>query len=178
MIFDRRSALFGAAACGMAQLFSKPSWAAIPERRLAFRNLHNSEHIDICYFSGGRFRRDGIAELNHFMRDWRTGEAIRMDTSLLDTLVHLQAATGADKRAYFTLISGYRSPKTNGRLHRNSTGVASKSQHMLGKAVDIRLKNIRLANLHKAALSLRAGGVGYYPESNFVHVDTGRVRHW
>ncbi|WP_313229590.1 DUF882 domain-containing protein [Sphingobium yanoikuyae] len=178
MIFDRRSVLFGTAACGMAQLFPVAAWAAIPERRLAFRNLHNSEHIDICYFSGGRFRRDGIAELNHFMRDWRTGEAIRMDTSLLDALVHLQAATGADKRAYFTLISGYRSPRTNGRLHRSSSGVASKSQHMLGKAVDIRLKNVRLANLHKAALSLRAGGVGYYPQSNFVHVDTGRVRHW
>ena len=81
MIFDRRSVLFGTAACGMAQLFPAAAWAAIPERRLAFRNLHNSEHIDICYFSGGRFRRDGIAELNHFMRDWRTGEAIRMDTS-------------------------------------------------------------------------------------------------
>lgn len=178
MMFDRRSVLFGAAACGVSQLFSAAAWAAIPERRLLLRNAHNGERADICYYSGGRLRTSGIAELNHFMRDWRTNDVARIDTGLLDTLVQLHRATGADKRAYFTLISGYRSPKTNGKLHRTTAGVATKSQHMLGKAVDINLKTVRLANLHKAALSMKAGGVGYYPESNFVHVDTGRVRHW
>lgn len=108
----------------------------------------------------------------------RTGDVTRMDTGLFDTLVQLHAATGADKRAGFTLISGYRSPRTNGRLHEHSDGVASKSQHMRGKAVDISLKSVRLSNLQKAALSLRAGGVGYYPEDGFVHVDTGPVRRW
>ncbi|HUD91683.1 DUF882 domain-containing protein [Sphingobium sp.] len=178
MIFDRRSVLWGAAACGASQLFSSAAWAAVPERRLLFHNSHNGERVDVCYYSGGKFRKSGMAELNHFLRDWRTNDVARIDTDLFDTLVQLKRATGADKRAYFTLISGYRSPRTNGKLHRSTFGVASKSQHMLGKAVDINLRNVRLANLHKAALSLRAGGVGYYPESNFVHVDTGRVRHW
>jgi uncharacterized protein YcbK (DUF882 family) len=129
-------------------------------------------------FSGGKFRKSGVAELNHFLRDGRTNDVSRIDTHLFDTLVQLHGVAGADRRAPFTLISGYRSPKTNGRLHCNTFGVASKSQHMLGKAVDISLRNVRLANLQKAALSLRAGGVGYYPESNFVHIDTGRSRHW
>jgi len=178
MMLDRRSVLLGAAACGMTQLFTRAAWAALPERRLFFRNAHNNERIDVCYFAGGRPRADGIAEVNHFMRDWRTNDVARMDTDLLDALVRLHAATDADKRAYFTLISGYRSPKTNAILHRGTPGVASKSQHMLGKAVDIRLKNVPLDRVHKAAVALRAGGVGYYPDSGFVHVDTGRVRTW
>lgn len=178
MMMDRRSVLFGAATLGAMQLFPTAAWAALPERRLFLQNSHNGERADICYFSGGCLRTEGVAELNHFLRDWRTNEVTRMDTQLFDTLVQLHAATDADKRAPFTLISGYRSPKTNGRLHRASSGVASQSQHMRGKAVDITLKNVRLANLHKAALSLRAGGVGYYPRDNFVHVDTAAVRHW
>ncbi|KAA9018134.1 DUF882 domain-containing protein [Sphingobium limneticum] len=178
MMMDRRAVLLGAAACGASQLFPATTWAALPERRLLFRNAHNGEKVDVCYYSGGRLRASGIAELNHFLRDWRTGEVTRMDTDLFDTLVQLHAATGADKRAYFTLISGYRSPKTNARLHLGSHGVASKSQHMRGKAVDIQLRNVRLASLQKAALSLKAGGVGYYPDDGFVHVDTGPVRRW
>lgn len=178
MMMDRRGVLLGAAACGVAQLFPATAWAVLPERRLIFRNAHNGERADVCYYSGGRLRVSGIAELNYFLRDWRTGDVTRMDTGLFDTLVQLHAATGADKRAGFTLISGYRSPRTNGRLHEHSDGVASKSQHMRGKAVDISLKSVRLSNLQKAALSLRAGGVGYYPEDGFVHVDTGPVRRW
>ncbi|MET0248667.1 MAG: DUF882 domain-containing protein [Sphingobium sp.] len=178
MTMDRRAVLLGAVACGAAQLSPASAWAAMPERRLLLRNAHNGERVDVCYFSGGRLRSAGLAELNHFLRDWRTGEVARMDPALFDTLTQIHVATGADRRANFTLISGYRSPKTNGRLHRNSDGVASKSQHMRGKAVDIALKNVRLANVHKAALSLRAGGVGYYPQDGFVHVDTGPVRRW
>lgn len=178
MMMDRRAVLLGAAALGAAQLFPAALRAELPERRLLLRNSHNSEQVDVCYFSGGLLRPDGVAELNHFLRDWRTGEATYMDTALFDTLVQLHAATEADKRAEFTLISGYRSPKTNARLHERSSSVASQSQHMRGKAVDINLKNVRLADLHKAALSLRAGGVGYYPNDNFVHVDTATVRHW
>ncbi len=178
MMMDRRAVLRGAAALTVSQLFPAALWAGIPERRLLLRNSHNGERADVCYFSGGRLRSDGVAELNHFLRDWRTGDVTRMDTVLFDTLVQLHAATDADRRAPFTLISGYRSPKTNARLHSGSASVASKSQHMRGKAVDINLKDVRLANLHKAAMSLRAGGVGYYPGDNFVHVDTAAVRHW
>jgi uncharacterized protein YcbK (DUF882 family) len=163
---------------GASQLFPAKLWAAISERRLILRNSHNGEQVDVCYFSGGKLRADDVAELNHFLRDWRTGEVTRMDTQLFDALVQLHAATDADARAPFTLISGYRSPKTNGRLHAASASVASQSQHMRGKAVDINLKGVRLANLHNAAMSLRAGGVGYYPNDNFVHVDTATVRYW
>ena len=170
--------LLGAAACGAAQLFPAAAWAALPERRLLLRNAHNGERADVCYYSGGRLRASGLAELNHFLRDWRTGEVARMDPALFDTLAQIHAATEADKRAHFTLISGYRSPKTNGRLRRHSSGVATKSQHMRGKAVDIALQNVRLSGVHKAALSLQAGGVGYYPSDGFVHVDTGPVRRW
>jgi len=85
----------------------------------------------------GKLRAEAVAELNHFLRDWRTGDATRMDTALFDTLVQLHAATDADKRAPFTLICGYRSPRTNARLHQSSSSVASHSQHMEGKAVDI-----------------------------------------
>ncbi|MCE7797254.1 DUF882 domain-containing protein [Sphingobium sufflavum] len=178
MMMDRRAVLLGAAALGASQLFPATLWAAIPERRLFLRNSHNGERADVCYYSGGGLRADGVAELNHFLRDWRTGDVTRMDTQLFDTLVQLHAATDADRRAPFTLICGYRSPKTNARMHARSSGVASQSQHMRGKAVDINLKGVRLANLNKAALSLRAGGVGYYPGDNFVHVDTAAVRHW
>lgn len=178
MIMDRRAVLLGAAACGAAQLFPAAAWAALPERRLLLRNANTGERADVCYFSGGQLRKSGLAELNHFLRDWRTGDVARIDPDLFDALVQIHKVTGADKRAAFTLISGYRSPKTNGRLHQRSNAVASKSQHMRGKAVDIALTNVRLSNVRKAALSLRAGGVGYYPQDGFVHVDTGPVRHW
>ncbi len=178
MMMDRRAVLMGAAVLGASQLFPAALWAATPERRLILRNSHNGEQADVCYYSDGMLRADGIAELNHFLRDWRTGDVTFMDPQLFDTLVQLRAATDADTRTPFTLISGYRSPKTNRRLHAASASVASQSQHMRGKAVDINLKGVRLADLQRAALSLRAGGVGYYPNDNFVHVDTAAVRHW
>lgn len=178
MNMDRRAVLRGAAALGASQLFPAMLWASTPERRLILRNSHNGERADVCYHSGGKLRADGVAELNHFLRDWRTGDVTRMDTQLFDTLAQLHAVTDADRRAPFTLICGYRSPVTNRRMHAHSSGVASQSQHVHGKAVDINLKGVRLADLHKAALSLQAGGVGFYPSDNFIHVDTAGVRHW
>ncbi|HEX7819006.1 MAG TPA: DUF882 domain-containing protein [Sphingobium sp.] len=178
MMMDRRAVLRGAAVLGASQLLPVRLWAAMPERRLVLHNSHNGERADVCYFSQGELRAEGVAELNHILRDWRTGDVMRMDTGLFDTLVQLHAATDAGKQAPFTLISGYRSPRTNGRLHEASSEVASHSQHMRGRAADIRLQGVRLANLREAALSLRAGGVGYYPNDNFVHVDTAEIRHW
>src|ERR1700750_1244541 len=130
MMMDRRAMLRGVAVLGASQLFPASLWAAMPERRLILQNSHNGERVDVCYHSRGKWRAEGVAELNHFLRDWRTGDATRMDTTLFDTLVQLHAATDADKRAPFTLICGYRSPRTNARLHQRSSSVASHSQHM------------------------------------------------
>ncbi|MGP7796728.1 DUF882 domain-containing protein [Sphingomonas sp. CLY1604] len=167
----------GTAALVMAALSERAS-ARTPERRLSLVNPHNGERYDACFFAGGRYRADGLAELNHAMRDWRTGATRTMDPHLLDLLVQVRDRLDVAPRTPLKLVSGYRSPKTNGALHARSHGVASKSQHMLGKATDIAIQGVPLNRLRDAALSLRGGGVGYYPHDGFVHVDTGAVRHW
>jgi uncharacterized protein YcbK (DUF882 family) len=110
------------------------------------------------------------------MRDWRTGEERFIDPTLFDALHAIRDRLESPRP--FQVISGYRSPKTNATLNRRSSGVAENSQHVLGKAIDVRIEGVELSNLRSAALDLAAGGVGYYPRSNFVHVDTGRVRQW
>ncbi len=110
------------------------------------------------------------------MRDWRNGEEHMMDARLFDVLHALQGKL--EVKTPFQLISGYRSPATNARLHAESGQVASHSQHMQGKASDIRVEGVELHHLRDAAMSLKAGGVGFYPVSNFVHVDVATVRHW
>ena len=110
------------------------------------------------------------------LRDHRSDELTAMDPSLLDLLYNLQQKTQG--HGPFHVISGYRSPSTNNKLRKNSKGVAKKSLHMQGRAIDIRLPGSELKTLQHAALSLQAGGVGYYPKSNFIHLDTGRVRFW
>jgi uncharacterized protein YcbK (DUF882 family) len=110
------------------------------------------------------------------LRDWRNGEEHVMDPRLFDALHAINDRLGANQP--FQIISGYRSPKTNAAMHARSAGVASNSQHTYGKAVDVRIQGVDLRNLHKAALDVSAGGVGFYPTSNFVHVDVARVRRW
>lgn len=122
--------------------------------------------------------REGLDELNHALRDWRNGAAHPIDRGLLLLLGSIRDSLDVSPRRPLDLISGYRSPATNAHLHDTTLGVASKSQHLLGRAVDIALPGVRLDRLHRAALAARGGGVGYYPESGFVHVDTGRLRHW
>lgn len=155
--------------------------AAPVEWRLALRNVHNGERVDALFARNGQFLAQGLAELAHGMRDWRTGEIFAIDRQLLMLLVTLRDRLEQPGGKAFELISGYRSPATNGALRAAGgahTGVATKSQHMLGKASDISLSGVPLDRLHGAALSLGRGGVGYYPRDGFVHVDTGRVRHW
>ncbi|OHT19820.1 YcbK family protein [Edaphosphingomonas haloaromaticamans] len=176
---DRRGLLAGALAFGAGALLTpKAAFAMVGEKRLAFRNVHNNERIDARYWGASGFDADGLAEINHGMRDWRTGDVTTMDRDLIDLLVALRDKLGASPRSSFDLISGYRSPQTNASLHARSNGVATKSQHMLGKASDIALPGVRLETLRTAALSIGRGGVGYYPRDGFVHVDTGRVRTW
>lgn len=146
------------------------------ERRLAFYNTHTGESLNTVYWAAGDFVPEGLQGIDHILRDFRANEVAAMDRGLLDLLYVLQGQLGARKP--FQIISGYRSPNTNAVLRSQSGGVARHSLHMDAKAIDIRLPGVELARLRDAALSLQAGGVGYYQGSNFVHVDVGRVRHW
>lgn len=167
--------------CALATvaLIAQPAWAKshpVQEKQLAFFNTHTGEKINAVYWAEGRYVTDGLAEISRILRDHRTGDVRPMDPRLLDLLYDLHDLT--DARRPFHVISGYRSPATNRMLHTASNGVAERSLHLVGQAIDIRLPGCRLANLRRAAVYLGRGGVGYYPESDFVHVDTGRVRYW
>lgn len=146
------------------------------ERQLGFRNLHTEETLDLTYWAEGDFLPESLAEINHILRDHRTNEVAAIDTQLLDLLYRVRAALGTTRP--FEIISGYRSPTSNQKLAENTSGVAKHSLHLEGKAIDVRIPGISLADLRRAGLDLRGGGVGYYPDSNFVHLDVGRVRTW
>lgn len=147
-----------------------------PERKLSLYNLHTGEHLTATYWAEGQYQHDELSAINHILRDFRTGDVKQIDPKLIDLLNVLHHKL--DAKQAFNVISGYRSPKTNAALRKHSHGVAKHSLHMDGQAIDIRLPGTHLSQLHKAALKLHLGGVGYYPKSDFVHVDTGRVRHW
>ena len=152
------------------------SGALADVRRVVLHNLHTGDRFDEVYFEKGGYVPDAMAEAQRVLRDWRNGEEHFMDPKLFDVLHGI--AQKLETTQPFQIISGYRSPQTNAMMHERSAGVASHSQHMLGKASDIRVDGVDLTHLHKAALSLQAGGVGFYPVSNFVHVDVARVRTW
>ncbi|MEX2272551.1 MAG: DUF882 domain-containing protein [Vicinamibacterales bacterium] len=152
---------------------------AAATRALSFVHTHTSEKLAIEYCCHGRYDPKALAKLNYLLRDFRTGEVKPIDVKLFDLLHELSSEL--ETEAPFHIISGFRSPKTNALLRARGgahTGVATTSLHMVGKAVDIRLPSVKLKNLREVAASLKRGGVGYYPSSNFVHVDTGRVRYW
>ena len=141
--------------------------------------MHNNELTDALFARNGRFVPEGLAELNHGLRDWRTGEVTQIDRRLLALLVRVRDTLGVAGNRKIDLISGYRSPRTNAGLRaKGHSGVASKSQHMLGHATDIAIPGVKLDRLRAAATSLKAGGVGFYPRDGFVHVDNARVRTW
>ena len=179
---NRRQFLQQLALAAPAVLVADRAFAAIDpgtaaaSRALTFHHTHTGERLAVEYFSRGTYVPDALVAINRHLRDFRTGEEHVIDPALLDLLHRLQLATGSERP--FEVISGYRSPKTNQVLREKSNGVAASSLHMAGKAIDIRVADVRLAALRAAAIDLRAGGVGYYPESQFVHVDTGRVRMW
>jgi uncharacterized protein YcbK (DUF882 family) len=170
----------GAALPARLSAASAPKAAApAPERVLSFFNTHTGERLKTSYCCGGVYRPDALEQINHILRDFRANEIKPIDPALLDLLHELGGTLETDQP--FHIISGYRSPHTNTLLRERggaATGVASRSLHMVGKAIDIRVPGVKLDNLRGAAQSLKLGGVGYYPSSNFVHVDTGRVRYW
>ncbi len=149
---------------------------ASPARPLSFYHIHTGETLSIVYRESGELVAGALDEVNHFLRDFRTDQEHAIDVALLDKLQTLY--TAFDRRGHFEVISGYRSPRTNEALRHSTTGVAKASLHLSGRAIDVRLTSASTRKLRDAAIALQNGGVGYYPASNFVHVDTGPFRTW
>ncbi|MCP3177865.1 MAG: DUF882 domain-containing protein [Desulfuromonadales bacterium] len=147
------------------------------EKTISLHNIHTGERLNKAVFwANGEYVPETLSDIDYLLRDYRNGEVKSIDIQLLDMLHEVRQKVGAFRP--YQVISGYRSPETNEFLARNTSGVASKSLHLQGQAIDIRLPGIDLQNLRNAALSLRSGGVGYYPKSQFVHMDTGTPRSW
>jgi uncharacterized protein YcbK (DUF882 family) len=146
------------------------------ERSLSFYHTHTGKALSVVYFKNGRYVPTALDAIDDFLRDFRNGDEHRMDPALLDVLFDIKLKTGT--HAPFQVISAYRSPDTNQMLRDTTAGVAKDSMHLRGQAIDVRLADVPLDRLRGVALDLQKGGVGFYPESQFVHVDTGRVRRW
>lgn len=144
--------------------------------KISFRHAHTGESFSGVYRVGDKYLPEAFERLSYVLRDFRTNEVFPMDPSVIDILSIVQRKTGSSEP--METLSGYRSPKTNAMLRENTIGVASNSFHMYGQAIDIRIPGYSTSKVRKVAKSLEAGGVGYYPRSNFVHVDTGKVREW
>ena len=177
-MLGRRQFLAGAGATLIAAPVT-PALASLGDvRQLAFDNLHTGEKLSVAYWEQGTYLPDALAEVNRLLRDFRTGQIHAIEPQLLDLLAVMHGKL--ETASPFGVISGYRSPTTNAMLQEESehSGVASKSLHMQGMAIDIRVAGRPLQGLRDIAMAQRAGGVGFYPASDFVHVDVGRVRRW
>jgi uncharacterized protein YcbK (DUF882 family) len=175
-----RRRFLGVGLAAVATMYGGRAWAAAPatpaERRLGFYNLHTGESFEGPYWAEGAYVPEQLAAIRKVLRDFRTGQEHDIDPRLLDLLVTLRGRLETGQP--LQVISGYRSPKTNAMLHEESKGVAAHSYHMKGMAIDVRIPGVRLAALRDSARAASSGGVGYYPKSDFVHIDVGPVRHW
>jgi uncharacterized protein YcbK (DUF882 family) len=181
-LISRRSVL-AAGLIGSAVLGSRPLFGAEQlsterpsSRRIALKNLHTGEALDLEYFRDDTYLPDAMAAIETVLRDFRNGDRHAIDPKLLDYLVEVAASIG--RPAEFSVVSGYRSPETNERLHERSSGVSQHSLHMQGRAIDVRIVGLDCKDLAGGAESLMLGGVGYYRGSDFVHLDTGAFRTW
>jgi uncharacterized protein YcbK (DUF882 family) len=173
----RREFLAASCAAAVAALLGpRDARAAAAPRRMSFVSTHTDESLSVVYWADGSYEPEALREIDHILRDYRQDAVKRIDPRLIDLLHALRTRLRSDSP--FHVISGYRTPQTNAMLHQRSHGVASHSLHVDGRAIDIRLPGTSLDTLHRAALALRRGGVGYYRASDFVHVDTGSVRFW
>lgn len=147
------------------------------EGRLRLYQTHTGQHIDLTYRRGTEYIPEALSRLDYFLRDYRTGDIHHFDPRLFDVLTTLMKESGHED-GELHIVCGYRSPATNEYLRTHTSGVAKTSLHMQAEAIDIRLPGFQTAKLRDIALALGKGGVGYYPVSNFIHVDVGRVRRW
>jgi uncharacterized protein YcbK (DUF882 family) len=178
---DRRTFLKLGVSAILTSAFAQSALAAAgptnPEHRiLSFYNIHTGESLTTCYRASGKLINRALNRISHIMRDHRTGEVKPVDPNLLDLLHRI--VIQEKPHAPLSIISGYRSPRTNAALRKVTTGVAPNSLHMKGRAIDIRIPGCRTKALRQIAISLHSGGVGYYPKSDFVHLDTGPVKVW
>lgn len=177
MLGRRHFLTLSAAATATLAVVPTLSLANAPSRRsLSIHAPHFSETLNVEYFVDGWYNPDALAQVNHLFRDRRSGDVRDIDPNLLDQLFVIQQRSGS--RDPIHVISGYRSAATNSRIAASNRGVASNSYHMYGRAADIRIPGVQLSGVRRIALDMNAGGVGFYPRSNFVHVDTGAVRQW
>jgi uncharacterized protein YcbK (DUF882 family) len=175
---DRRGFLrrAGLAALALAPIGTARAHAT-DRRCLSLVHTHTGESLSTVYFENGSYQRSSLERVNHLLRDFRTDQIHPIDPQVLDILFDLQTRASRDA-APFQVICGYRSPQTNAALRSRSTGVAEHSLHMEGRAIDVRLSGFPTRKLQELALGLQRGGVGFYPKSDFVHLDNGRVRFW
>lgn len=175
----RKWLTLGSAAMGIA-LLPNSAFATLSTprpRTLVLSNLNTGEVLKTEFFNGKGYNKDELTRLNHLFRDHRNDKVKNIDPKLFDHLYRLQVMLGNNKPVQ--LISGYRSLATNNNLRKAAhSGVAKHSYHTLGQAMDFHIQGVELSNIRKAALKMRMGGVGYYPRSNFVHIDTGPARTW
>lgn len=156
--------------------FAQTPLSSSKKKELSFRNLHTDEKLRVTYWKNGAFDQSAMAKIYHVLRDFRTGDVYPISANLIDLLHDLQGKLRID--GPIEIISGYRSPQTNASLRSQSDGVARQSYHMKGLATDIRMEGISLRRLQTTALFMGRGGVGFYPKSDFVHIDVGPVRRW
>lgn len=175
---SRRQLIKGLGASALLMALPSEAWAMLTQhtRALSFDHLHTGEKLTITYWADGKYIPGAVEEISHLLRDHRNQKVHAIDTTLLDKLVLIRNRLNTEQP--FQVICGYRSPESNAMMHARSKGVAKKSLHMEGKAIDIRVPGRDLKTLQQAALDLNNGGVGYYPKSQFVHVDTGKTRRW
>ena len=147
------------------------------ERHLRLYHTHTRERIDVVYWRDNAYVADSLVQLDRFLRDHLTGDVHHYDPHVFDVLFDLTRASNRPD-AEINVICGYRSPQTNEYLRTHTSGVAKRSLHMEAEAIDIRVPGVKTAHLRDTALALGRGGVGYYPVSDFIHVDVGRVRRW
>lgn len=173
---NRRQFLATAALTVTALALPTISRATSRTRALSFYHTHTGEKLNIEYGRPGLYDQNALEQINYFLRDFRTGEVHPIDPKLLDILTSVRENFGG--QGTIEVISGYRSPKTNQQLRTKSSKVAKRSLHMDGKAIDIRITGLQTKKIQQCVINMQCGGVGLYTKSDFVHLDTGRVRTW
>ena len=173
---NRRALLSGGAAAASTALMMPATAVSFAPRSVSLYNTHTGEWVRTVYWADGHYIREAVRDINWVLRDHHSGEVCPMNAGLLELLQMLH--TQLDCQDPFLVVSGYRSPATNAWMHAHRPGVASKSFHIKGMAIDLRCEGRQLSQLRGAAIRLRGGGVGYYPKSDFVHVDCGPIRYW